>query len=331
MIEVLELDETDEASPADVEAASNDEHDRRPSTRRASSNLRRARSRRRSISSAPRSSSTRWAPRRLRPPSPKRQRWATSPCRPRSIASCATRRSSISQRSMPNCETLQFDPAATPSQAMVRASHTLCGIHRTGGFPLLASTAKALEQCLLGLQARGAPAPGAALPVLARAIAGLDDACARVKRARGIRCQRRGRGSGDRRRTRDAAPGSHHRTGAGRQRDGCRARRRSGGDGAGRRAAAMAPPRCAEAGRDRCPPAVDSPAPPLVEQVLYRSPSCRVRAGAVVAPPAPPRVARCRAKAGAGDRGDATGRRDAACRQRRRRQAGAADISRRSG
>ena len=78
-------------------------------------------------------------------------------------------------------QTLQFDPAATPSQAMVRASHTLCGIHRTGGFPMLAATAKALEQCLLGLQARGAPLPGTSLPVLARAIAGLTMLAARVK------------------------------------------------------------------------------------------------------------------------------------------------------
>jgi chemosensory pili system protein ChpA (sensor histidine kinase/response regulator) len=78
-------------------------------------------------------------------------------------------------------QTLQFDSAATPSQAMVRAGHTLCGIHRTGGFPMLAATAKALEQCLLGLQTRGAPLPGAALPVLARAIAGLTMLAARVK------------------------------------------------------------------------------------------------------------------------------------------------------
>jgi chemosensory pili system protein ChpA (sensor histidine kinase/response regulator) len=70
-------------------------------------------------------------------------------------------------------QTLQLDPAAIPSQAMVRASHTLCGIHRTGGFPLVATTAKALEQCLVGLQERGAPLPGGAQPVLARSIAGL--------------------------------------------------------------------------------------------------------------------------------------------------------------
>src|SRR5207302_10899530 len=78
-------------------------------------------------------------------------------------------------------QTLQFDTAATPSQAMVRASHTLCGIHRTGGFPLVATTAKALEQCLLGLEERGAPLPLTAQPVLARAIAGLHALAARVR------------------------------------------------------------------------------------------------------------------------------------------------------
>ena len=78
-------------------------------------------------------------------------------------------------------QTLQFDTAATPSQAMVRASHTLCGIHRTGGFPLVATTAKALEQCLLGLEERGAPLPYAAQPVLARAVAGLHALTARVR------------------------------------------------------------------------------------------------------------------------------------------------------
>ena len=78
-------------------------------------------------------------------------------------------------------QALQFDPAATPSQAMVRASHTLCGIHRTGGFPLVATAAKALEQCLLGLEERGAPLPSLAQPVLARAIAGLHALTARVR------------------------------------------------------------------------------------------------------------------------------------------------------
>ena len=70
-------------------------------------------------------------------------------------------------------QTLQFDRAATPTQTMVRAAHTLCGIHRTGGFPLVATTAKALEQCLLALEERGPPLPSTAQPVLARALAGL--------------------------------------------------------------------------------------------------------------------------------------------------------------
>jgi chemosensory pili system protein ChpA (sensor histidine kinase/response regulator) len=76
---------------------------------------------------------------------------------------------------------LQFDSQYVPSESMVRASHTLCGIHRTGGFPLIAATAKALEQALLALQQHGAPLPGSAQPVLARAIAGLADFVARVR------------------------------------------------------------------------------------------------------------------------------------------------------
>jgi chemosensory pili system protein ChpA (sensor histidine kinase/response regulator) len=78
-------------------------------------------------------------------------------------------------------QTLQFDSAASPSQTMVRASHTLCGIHRTGGFPLVASTAKALEQCLLGLEQKGAPLPAGAQPVLARAVAALHALTGRVR------------------------------------------------------------------------------------------------------------------------------------------------------
>jgi len=79
-------------------------------------------------------------------------------------------------------QALQQDNAALPSQARVRARHTLCAIHRTGGLPLVATTAKALEQCLLGLQERGTSLPSAALPVLARAIAGLRLLGGRVQR-----------------------------------------------------------------------------------------------------------------------------------------------------
>ena len=69
----------------------------------------------------------------------------------------------------------------------MRAAHTLCGIHRTGGFPLVATVAKALEACLLGLQERGAPLPGTAQPVLARAIAGLTAFSGRVRARDGFR------------------------------------------------------------------------------------------------------------------------------------------------
>jgi len=79
---------------------------------------------------------------------------------------------------------LQFDPQALPRPGMVRASHTLCGIHRTGGFPFVAATASALEQALIALELRGAPMPAAAYPVLARAIAALRSvvACVRERR-----------------------------------------------------------------------------------------------------------------------------------------------------
>jgi len=78
-------------------------------------------------------------------------------------------------------EALQFDTNQRPSAAMVRASHTLCGIHRTGGFPLIAATSRSLEQTLLALQQREPPLPGAALPVLARAVEGLRAFVGRVR------------------------------------------------------------------------------------------------------------------------------------------------------
>ncbi|HEX6793639.1 MAG TPA: Hpt domain-containing protein [Casimicrobiaceae bacterium] len=76
---------------------------------------------------------------------------------------------------------LQFDPDHRPIATMVRASHTLCGIHRTGGIALIAITAQALEQALLALEEHGAPFPGVAQPVLARATAGLAHFVSRVK------------------------------------------------------------------------------------------------------------------------------------------------------
>ncbi len=82
-------------------------------------------------------------------------------------------------------EVLQFDSNQKPSPAMVRASHTLCGIHRTGGFPVVATTAKALEQCLLGLQQLSPPRSAAQL-VLARAVEGLGALVGRVKARTGF-------------------------------------------------------------------------------------------------------------------------------------------------
>ena len=76
---------------------------------------------------------------------------------------------------------LQFDPGATPSQAMIRAAHTLCGIHRTGGFPLVAGLAKTLELTLVALEQAGAPLPGGAQPAIAHAISALRSLVARVK------------------------------------------------------------------------------------------------------------------------------------------------------
>ncbi|MET0683604.1 MAG: Hpt domain-containing protein [Casimicrobiaceae bacterium] len=79
---------------------------------------------------------------------------------------------------------LQFDPRQLPSAEMVRASHTLCGIHRAGGFPLIALTAQALERCLLVLQPLQPPLPADALPALADAVSGLREFLGRVKERR---------------------------------------------------------------------------------------------------------------------------------------------------
>ncbi len=79
-------------------------------------------------------------------------------------------------------EVLQFDSRQGPSAAMVRASHTLCGIHRTGGFPLIAATAKSLEQALLVLQQREPLCPGPRCPCSRAPSRG----CARSSRASAI-------------------------------------------------------------------------------------------------------------------------------------------------
>ena len=76
---------------------------------------------------------------------------------------------------------MQFDPDHPPIAAMVRASHTLCGIHRTGGIAVIAEVAQSLEQTLLALEQHGSPFPGGAHPVLARASAGVAHLVGRVR------------------------------------------------------------------------------------------------------------------------------------------------------
>ncbi len=68
---------------------------------------------------------------------------------------------------------LQFDPAQPPGQPMVRAAHTLCGIHRTAGFPVVAELASALEHGLLALQQEQSGLPRECQPLVASAVAQL--------------------------------------------------------------------------------------------------------------------------------------------------------------
>jgi chemosensory pili system protein ChpA (sensor histidine kinase/response regulator) len=75
---------------------------------------------------------------------------------------------------------LQFDPHARPSDPMVRAAHTLCGIHRTAGFALVAQAAHVLEQALLALQGEQAPPVNTAATHLADAIDLLSDLVDRI-------------------------------------------------------------------------------------------------------------------------------------------------------
>jgi chemosensory pili system protein ChpA (sensor histidine kinase/response regulator) len=47
---------------------------------------------------------------------------------------------------------MQFDPSLLPSDTMVRASHTLCGIHRTAGFGQIGNLAGLLEDALVSIR-----------------------------------------------------------------------------------------------------------------------------------------------------------------------------------
>ncbi len=74
---------------------------------------------------------------------------------------------------------LQFDPAGVPSESMVRAAHTLCGIHRTAGFTHIGDLAAEIESALVTLS--GAARDGEAYAVIASAIAALRTASLRIQ------------------------------------------------------------------------------------------------------------------------------------------------------
>ena len=220
-------------------------------------------------------------------PSPTRSRSATSRLSP-SLFGDSRRRgaTSISRRSTHELAVLQFDPRQCPSAAMVRASHTLCGIHRTGGFPLIAADregarADACSRC--SSAARRCRAPR--MPVLARAVEGLRALVGRVQdRARLHRGGRR-EAAEIQRELEDAAPGDGTGTGARRRRSAGRtrgrARRARRGTRPRRRRRPPLPPsiRCrrADAGASLAPPPSTSDAAPRRARPVTSSPRPRQR------------------------------------------------------
>ncbi len=74
---------------------------------------------------------------------------------------------------------MQFDPALSPSDAMVRASHTLCGIHRTAGFLEIGDFAGTLESALVAVRRSGRTA--SSLDTLSSAIQCLRTATLRLQ------------------------------------------------------------------------------------------------------------------------------------------------------
>ena len=74
---------------------------------------------------------------------------------------------------------MQFDSAQSPSDSMVRASHTLCGIHRTAGFVEIGDFAGLVETVLMAIRRAGrASSVGS---VLASAIQSLRTATLRLQ------------------------------------------------------------------------------------------------------------------------------------------------------
>ncbi len=74
---------------------------------------------------------------------------------------------------------MQFDTSLPPSDPMVRASHTLCGIHRTAGFVEIGDFAGLLESALMSIRRSGRPP--AAVSTIASAVRSLRTATLRLQ------------------------------------------------------------------------------------------------------------------------------------------------------
>ncbi len=74
---------------------------------------------------------------------------------------------------------MQFDTELPPSDAMVRASHTLCGIHRTAGFLEIGDFAGLVESALMAIRRSGRTA--SVISVFAAAIQSLRTATLRLQ------------------------------------------------------------------------------------------------------------------------------------------------------
>lgn len=74
---------------------------------------------------------------------------------------------------------MQFDTSLPPSDPMVRASHTLCGIHRTAGFLEIGDFAGMLEGALMAVRRSGRPP--SAISTIASAVRALRTATLRLQ------------------------------------------------------------------------------------------------------------------------------------------------------
>ena len=74
---------------------------------------------------------------------------------------------------------MQFDTSLPPSDPMVRAAHTLCGIHRTAGFLEIGDFAGLLESALMAIRRSGRPP--SAVSTIASAVRSLRTATLRLQ------------------------------------------------------------------------------------------------------------------------------------------------------